>query len=943
MKKWVYLFEEVDAAEKYAGSWEGVRSLLGGKGAGLFDMTRAGVPVPPGFTVTTEACNEFRKTGKFPAGQWDQQLAAMKKVEKATGKKFGDPKNPLLVSCRSGAKFSMPGMMNTILNIGLNDQVVEGLAKLTGNERFAWDSYRRLIEMFGTTVFNLDDEVFEHPMAEYKAQKGYKLDTEMTADDWKALVSTFKDVFKKNVGSDFPQDVYKQLELATKAVFESWNGKRAIAYRKKEGISDDLGTAVNIVTMVFGNMGDDSGTGVAFTRNPSTGDKKMMGEYLLNAQGEDVVAGIRNAEPIDHLSEKMPKAYKQFMDITSKLEKHYKDMQDVEFTIERGKLWMLQTRNGKRTAKSAVKIAVDMADEGLITKEQAVQRVTPDNVDSLLHPQFDEEAMANAEKDGTFFARGVNASPGAAVGQVYFDADTAEKMAKEEKQETIMVRPFTKPDDVHGMIASQGVLTSEGGATSHAAVVARQFGIPCVVGASAIKIDLEKRQMSVDGTVVKEGDWISVDGTTGKVFVGKIPTTSPSLEQQTELLTLLQWADVICAKKDVREALAKGYPTRGLQVWANADYPKDARRARSYGAVGIGLCRTEHMFFEPERLPIVQRMILAGPGEERNQALNELLPYQRKDFDGLFEAMDGYPVIIRLIDPPLHEFMPDEEKLFEEVVTLRAKGETRGLDEKEHLLNQIRGMHESNPMLGLRGVRLSIYMPEIVEMQVRAIFEAAADCTLRGIVVKPEVMIPLTGTVKELEWIQPRLERIAANVMQEKDVKFDYKFGTMIEIPRAAVTAAEVAERAEFFSFGTNDLTQMTYGYSRDDAERNFLITYQEQGILEKNPFQSLDRAGVGKLMEWAIAEGRKTRPSLEVGICGEHGGDPSSIEWCHMIGNNYVSCSPFRVPVARLAAAHAALKHRPQKASVAKSRANGRVSKAKAIKKSPKRKSAAR
>jgi len=942
MKKWVYLFGEVTAAEKYAGSWEGVRSLLGGKGAGLFDMTRAGVPVPPGFTVTTEACNEFRKAGKFPAGMWDQALAAMKTVEKQTGKKFGDPKNPLLVSCRSGAKFSMPGMMNTILNIGLNDQVVEGMIKLTNNPRFVWDLYRRLIEMFGTTVFNLDDEVFEHPMADYKAGKGYRVDTEMTAEDWKALVSTFKVVFKKNVGTDFPQDVYKQLELATKAVFESWNGKRAIAYRKKEGISDALGTAVNIVTMVFGNMGDDSGTGVAFTRNPSTGEKKMMGEYLLNAQGEDVVAGIRNAEPIENLVEKMPKAYKQFMDITGKLEKHYKDMQDVEFTIERGKLWMLQTRNGKRTAKSAVKIAVEMANEGLITKEQAVLRVTPDNVDSLLHPQFDEQAMTNAEKDGTFFAKGVNASPGAAVGQVYFDADTAEKMAKEEKQDTIMVRPFTKPDDVHGMIASQGVLTSEGGATSHAAVVARQFGIPCVVGASAIKIDLERRQMTVGEAVVKEGDWISVDGTTGKVFIGKIPTTAPSLEQQTELLTLLTWADEISARKNMREAPAKGYPTRGLQVWANADYPKDARRARSYGAVGIGLCRTEHMFFEPERLPIVQEMILSETSEGRTEALNKLLPYQRKDFDGLFEAMDGYPVIIRLIDPPLHEFMPDEEKLLEEVITMRVKNESDGLKEKEDLLVAIKGMHESNPMMGMRGVRLSIYMPEIVEMQVRAIFEAAADCTLRGIVVKPEVMIPLTGTVKELEWIQPRLERIAAAVMGEKNVKFEYKFGTMIEIPRAAVTAGEVAERAQFFSFGTNDLTQMTYGYSRDDAERNFLITYQEQGILETNPFQSLDRGGVGKLMDWAISEGRKTRPNLEVGICGEHGGDPSSIEWCHLIGNNYVSCSPFRVPIARLAAAHAALRHRPQKKPiVAKGKANGRASKAspKTAKKSIKRK----
>lgn len=923
MKTWVYLFDEVAKAEKYAGSWEDVRALLGGKGAGLFDMTRAGVPVPPGFTVTTEACNWFRKTGNFPTGMWSQALAALKVTEKRSGKKFGDAKNPLLVSCRSGAKFSMPGMMNTILNIGLNDEVVEGMVTLTNNPRFAWDSYRRLIEMFGETVFNVEDEAFERPLEEYKEKKGYKSDTEMTAGDWKELVSIYKNVFKQHVGFEFPQDVYKQLELATKAVFESWNGKRAIAYRNKEGISHDLGTAVNIVTMVFGNMGDDSGTGVAFTRNPSTGEKKMMGEYLLNAQGEDVVAGIRNADPIENLKKTMPKSYQQFMDITGKLEKHYKDMQDVEFTIERGKLWMLQTRNGKRTAKSAVKIAVDMAKEGLITKEQAILRVTPDNVDSLLHPQFDHNAMDQAEKTGTLFSKGVNASPGAAVGQVYFDADTAEKMAKDEKQDTIMVRPFTKPDDVHGMIASKGVLTSEGGATSHAAVVARQFGIPCVVGASAIKIDLEKRQMRVNETVVKEGEWISVDGTTGKVFIGKIPTSSPSLEEQTELLILLKWADEISARKDIRTVPSPGYPSRGLQVWANADYPKDAQRARSYGAVGIGLCRTEHMFFEPERLPIVQDMILSESSEGRTAALDKLLPYQRKDFDGLFEAMDGYPVIIRLIDPPLHEFMPDEEKLFEEVITMRVKNETNGLKEKEDLLSAIKRLHESNPMMGLRGVRLSISMPEIVEMQVRAIFEAAADCTKRKIKVKPEVMIPLTGTVKELEWIQPRLERIAKAVMDEKKVRFDYKFGTMIEIPRAAVTAAEVAQHAEFFSFGTNDLTQMTYGYSRDDAERNFLVTYQEQGILETNPFQSLDRGGVGKLMDWAIAEGRKTRPNLEVGICGEHGGDPSSIEWCHIIGNNYVSCSPFRVPIARLAAAHSALKHRPVKNTVVKARAS--------------------
>ncbi len=618
-KKWVYQFEEVGQAEQYAGSWDGVRGLLGGKGSGLADMTRAGVPVPPGFTVTTEACNEFRKTGKFPEGMWDQMLAALKVVEQATGKKFGDPKNPLLVSCRSGAKFSMPGMMNTILNIGLNDAVVEGMIKLTNNPRFVWDSYRRLVEMFGTTVCGLDDEIFEHPMAEYKAKKGYKLDTDMTAEDWKALVGVFKAAYKKNVGDDFPQDVYKQMEMATKAVFESWMGKKAIDYRKHEKISDDLGTAVNIVTMVFGNMGDDSGTGVAFTRNPSTGDKKMMGDYLLNAQGEDVVAGIRNTDPIEHLVTKMPEVYNQFMDITAKLEKHYKDVQDVEFTIERGRLWMLQTRNAKRTAKSAIKIAVDMVNEGLITKEEAVQRVSTENVDTLLHPQFDDAALKNAEKTGTYLAKGVNASPGAAVGQVYFDADTTEKMTREHKQTTIMVRPFTKPDDVHGMIASQGVLTSEGGASSHAAVVARQFGIPCVVGANALKIDLEKRVMVVGDKSVKEGEWISVDGTTGKVYAGKIPTVAPSIEEQTDLLTLLNWADEIAATKEIR-TLPDGRKAPGVQVWANADYPKDARRARSYGAKGIGLCRTEHMFFETERLPIVQKMILARHQRRAHQA-----------------------------------------------------------------------------------------------------------------------------------------------------------------------------------------------------------------------------------------------------------------------------------------------------------------------------------
>ena len=917
-KKWVYFYDEVAAAEKSAGSWENVRGLLGGKGAGLFDMRRAGVPVPPSFTVTTEACNAYQKTGKFPDGMWDEMLAALKRVEAAAGRKFGDPADPLLVSCRSGAKFSMPGMMDTVLNIGLTDSTAAGLVKLTNNPRFVYDSYRRLVEMFGSVVLDIPDEAFEEPMKEYKEKKGYKLDTEMTAEDWKALTETFKAAVKKAKGFDFPQDPFRQLELATEAVFKSWNGDRAVVYRRQTGIPDDLGTAVNIVTMVFGNMGEDSGTGVAFTRDPSTGESRMYGDYLLNAQGEDVVAGIRNTKKIADLAKDMPAVYAQFMDITAKLEKHYREMQDVEFTIERGKLWMLQTRNGKRTAKAAVKIAVDMANDGLISREEAVLRVTPEQVDTLLHPQFDEKAKDKAENEGRLYAKGVNASPGAAVGQVYFDANTAEKMGKGEKKDVVMVRPFTKPDDVHGMIASKGILTSEGGATSHAAVVARQFGVPCVVGASAIKIDLDKRQMTAEGKIVKEGEWISVDGASGKVFLDKIPTVLPSIEEQTDLLTLLSWADEICARPGLRKA-PKGWPTAGLQVWANADYPKDARRARSYGAVGIGLCRTEHMFFEPERLPIVQRMILAESVAARTKALDELLPFQRSDFEGLFEAMDGYPVIIRLIDPPLHEFLPSAEELQEKIITQRlqamadyvlGKGEGKEILAMEKVLHAVEALHESNPMMGLRGVRLSIVMPEIVEMQVRAVFEAACNMTAKGVKVKPEVMIPLTGTVKELEWIQPRLRKIGEQVMREKGVAFTYKFGTMIEIPRAAVTAAEIAKLAEFFSFGTNDLTQMTFGYSRDDAERNFLVTYVEQGILPRNPFQTIDRDGVGRLMRMAVEDGRKTRPDLEVGICGEHGGDPDSIEWCHMIGQHYVSCSPFRVPIARLAAGHAALKH---------------------------------
>jgi len=913
-KKWVYLFNEVEEAEKYTGSWDGVRGLLGGKGANLAEMTRIDVPVPPFFTVTTEACNAFLASGnKFPKGMWEQSMKALESVEKASRKKFGDSTNPLLVSCRSGAKMSMPGMMDTVLNIGLNDETAKGLVKITDNERFVYDAYRRLIAMFGAVVLGIKDKKFEEMLEEVKKAKGAEADTDLTAEDLKELVEKFKKIVKSEKGFDFPQDPIEQMRLATEAVFSSWNVKRAVDYRKAANIPDDLGTAVNIVTMVFGNSGWESGTGVAFTRNPSTGEKKLFGEYLLNAQGEDVVAGIRNAEKIETMGEKLPDAYKQFLDITQKLESHYREMQDVEFTIENKRLWMLQTRNGKRTASAAVKIAVDMTNEGVISKEEAVNRVSPEQVDTLLHPQFLGDTLQEAKKAGKQFATGVNASPGAAVGQIYFDADTAERMAKEEKQDVIMVRPFTKPDDVHGMLASKGILTSEGGATSHAAVVARQFGVPCVVGAAMVHIDMNKRQLEANSVIVKEGEWISVDGGTGEAFVGKIDMTAPSLEEQTDLMTLLSWADDICAQPGIRD-VPEGWPTTGLQVWANADYPKDARRARSYGAKGIGLCRTEHMFFEQERLPIVQRMILAKTSEKRVKAINELLPHQRSDFEGLFEAMDGYPVIIRLIDPPLHEFLPSEESLLEEVVTMRVKGETDGLAEKESLLESVRSMHESNPMMGLRGIRLSIVMPEIVEMQVRAIFEAAANMKLKGVDAKPEVMIPLTGHVNELNYIQPRLIEIAKQVMKEKKIEFGYKFGTMIEIPRAALTAGEIAEVAEFFSFGTNDLTQMTFGYSRDDAERNFLVTYVEKGILPKNPFQSVDTDGVGRLMAMSVKEGRETRTNLEVGICGEHGGDPASIEFCHTIGQNYVSCSPFRVPVARLAAAHAALKYAPKK-----------------------------
>ncbi len=943
-KKWVYLFNEVDQAEAYAGSWDGVRGLLGGKGANLGDMTRAGVPVPPGLTITTEACNAFQVTREFPEGAWDQVLVALKTVEEQAGKKFGDPANPLLVSCRSGAKFSMPGMMDTVLNIGLNDEVAKGLVVKSGDERFVNDSYRRLVHMLGTVVMGIDDEHFEEPLKSYKEQKGYKSDTEMTAADWAAITEAYKKVVLEQMGFEFPQDPYKQLELAAKAVFDSWNSKRAIDYRRRENIPDDLGTAVNIQTMVFGNMGGDSGTGVAFTRDPQTGENVMFGDYLMNAQGEDVVAGIRNTSKISGLKDELPGVYQQFHEITERLEKHYKDMQDVEFTIEHGKLWMLQTRNGKRSAKAAIKVAHDMVQEGLIDKVTALGRVSPDQIDQMLHPQFSHKDIEKARAEGRFYSKGVNASPGAAVGRIYFDADTVERMHNSEKQDVIMVRPFTKPDDVHGMLAAKGILTSEGGATSHAAVVARQFGVPCVVGAADIAIDMSRRQMTCHGVTVKEGEWISLDGTTGEVFVGQLGLTTPDLSEQKELMTLLGWADEVSH----------------LQVWANADYPADAKRARAYGAKGIGLCRTEHMFFDASRLPDVQGMIMNAASTQRmldsleqlekayqigrlegrtlNEtdkaalkveiekekaaiknspeaktyfgALEKILPLQRGDFYGLFEAMSGLPVIVRLIDPPLHEFLPSMEDLLTDVATLKAKGITDGLAEKEHMLAVVQELHESNPMMGLRGIRLGIVYPDIMKMQVRAIFEAACDAKLNGFDPHPEVMIPLTGHVNELKEVQPTLVRIARDVMAEKGVQVNYKFGTMIEIPRAAMTAAEIAEYAEFFSFGTNDLTQMTFGYSRDDAERTFLGEYVSKGILPKNPFQQLDRDGVGRLMRRAVEDGRAVRPTLEVGICGEHGGDPSSIEFCHIIGNNYVSCSPFRVPLARLAAAQAALKH---------------------------------
>lgn len=906
-KKWVYLFDEVQQVEAYVGgSRDAVRGLLGGKGANLAEMARIDVPVPPGFTVTTEACNTYLAAGSiFPEGMWDQEIQALHEVEARTGKIFGDAENPLLVSCRSGAKFSMPGMMDTVLNIGLNDETAEGMVRLTEDERFVYDAYRRLIQMFGSVVMDIPDAHFEEVITATKQRAKVDSDAEISGKDWRAVTEEFKKIFRRHSKHKFPTDPYEQLSLATEAVFKSWNGKRAVDYRNAAGIAHNLGTAVSIVTMVFGNMGNDSATGVAMTRNGGTGENKIEGDYLTNAQGEDVVAGIRLTKDIFQLKTEMPKAYMEFEAIAKRLENHYREMQDVEFTIEKGKLWMLQTRDGKRTAQAAVRIAVDMAEEGFITREEAVLRVSPEQVDFFLHPQFDSKSRQAAKASGDFLGTGLNVSPGAAFGVVALDANLAESWAKQEGKQVIMVRAETRPDDVHGMLAAQGILTSRGGRTSHAALVARQFGKPAVVGVTDLRIDMIKRRIMMKDKIIREGDWISIDGTVGEVYLGKLNTTIPDINDPW-LIKLLSWADKY----------------RRLGVWANADYPKDAARAREYGAEGIGLCRSEHMFFETERLPFVQKMIMTDLPIERREALDMILPFQREDFYGIFKIMDGLPVIVRLLDPPLHEFLPNHVDLVRDLADLKIRiKQAANLNELDELLNQIRAketvlkrlenLRESNPMLGMRGVRLGIHIPEVTIMQVKAVFEAACMATKEGIHVHPEIMIPLTCHVNELKTQREILETEAKKVMDEWGMDIDYKFGTMIEIPRAALTAEKIAEYADFFSFGTNDLTQTTFGISRDDAEASFLVHYLEAGILPHNPFTTIDREGVGELMKIALIKGRSVKPDLECGICGEHGGDPQSIHLCHELGLTYVSCSPFRVPVARLAAAHAALRNR--------------------------------
>ncbi len=870
-KKWVYLFSEGNAS---------MRDLLGGKGAGVAEMTRTGVPVPPGFTITTEACNSYYDNGKqFPEGLWDQVTESLKDIEQKTGKKFGDPSNPLLVSVRSGAKFSMPGMMDTVLNLGLNKQTLEGLAKLTDNPRFAADAYRRFVQLFGKIVLGVDGEKFEHVLNEAKGHN--RQDTDLSAEELQAITEKFKAIIKQDAGVDFPEDPYEQLMMSIGAVFSSWMGRRAVDYRRLNKIADNLGTGVNVQAMVFGNMGDDSATGVAFTRSPSTGDEHIYGEYLVNAQGEDVVAGVRTPRPIAELSQEMPTVYGQFATIAKQLEGHYKDVQDVEFTIEKGKLWMLQTRTGKRTGAAAIKIAVDLLREGVIDEATAVQRVEPAALDQLLHPTVDEGAKAKARTIGDYLTTGLPASPGAATGKVVFDPDEAELRGRN-GEKIILVRTETAPEDFHGMVAAQAVLTARGGMTSHAAVVARGMGKPCVAGAGALRIDYKAQEFSANGRTIKHGEYITLDGGTGEVFAGRLPTVEPKLTG--DFATFMSWADKL----------------RKLGVRTNADTPHDARVAREFGAEGIGLCRTEHMFFEGDRIDAMREMIVAETLDERRAALAKIEPLQQGDFEGIFEAMDDFPVTIRTLDPPLHEFLPHGE---DEIAALAQK---MGIDTTK-LKTKIESLREANPMLGFRGCRLGIIYPEITEMQARAIFKAAAACQKKGVKVHPEVMIPLVGDLSELKAQADLVRRVADEVMQETGETIAYMVGTMIELPRAALTADKIAEVAEFFSFGTNDLTQTTFGMSRDDAGR-FLPLYVERKILKDDPFQVLDQEGVGQLVQMGTERGRSTRANLKVGICGEHGGEPSSVMFCHRVGLNYVSCSPYRVPIARLAAAHAAL-----------------------------------
>ncbi len=881
-EKRVWLFHEGNA---------NMRNLLGGKGANLAEMTNLGLPVPPGLTITTETCMDYINHGnKMPTGLMDEVKEGLKKVEEEAGKKFGDAENPLLVSVRSGARLSMPGMMETILNLGLNDSTVEGMIKLTGNPRFCYDSYRRFLTMFGSVAWEIDRQKFEDYMDEIKAKKGYKSDTDLTAEDWKSLIEPYKELIKRETGKEFPQDPYIQLEEAIEAVFRSWNIPRAVAYRNHYKIDHNYGTAVNVQTMVFGNMGDDCATGVSFTRNPSTGENKFYGEYLTNAQGEDVVAGIRTPKPIAELENEMPALYKQYVDIAKKLEKGYKDVQDMEFTIEKGKLYILQTRNGKRTAAASIRIAVEMAEEGIIDKERAIELVDPNQIYQVLLPGFDNAAKKTAKQ----IAKGLAASPGAAVGKVVFDTEEAAERGKN-GEKVILVRIETCPDDIHGMIASQGVLTLRGGMTSHAAVVAKGMGKPCVAGCEDLKIDLKNETLTAaDGTVYHKNDIISLDGGTGEVMEGAVHLVPPTMDDNFK--KLFEWVNEV----------------KILGVRANADTPADVAKALELGAEGVGLCRTEHMFMAPERLPWVQKMIIAGTPEARKEALDHLLPMQYSDFYAMFKAMGEKPMTIRLLDPPLHEFLPNKGELIATVATKKALGQDYKADEE--MLHLVEAMSESNPMMGLRGCRLGLTYPEINEMQVRAIFYAACDLAKEGLKVKPEVMIPLVGHVNELKEARKVLERVAHEVMREKGIEIDYMIGTMIEIPRAALTADQIAKYAEFFSFGTNDLTQMTFGFSRDDAEGKFLHKYVENKILPANPFQTLDQEGVGQLMKIALDKALTVRPHLKRGICGEHGGDPASVKFCHRIGLNYVSCSPFRVPQARLAAAQAVIEFKHSK-----------------------------